>query len=151
MRTASFSEFQQAIQGLRGKKAWRSRAGSSAGSIFTMKFGAETASVDSDSNFSLMVFCAWRIAQRGCVLCTWHEDADATLAPALKALEGVIVANVELTEWGDLTIDFQDGHSLHIWNDAPFKDSDSWNIVCSGLGYYSVETRNAFFYEPIVD
>ena len=98
-----------------------------------------------------MVFCAWRIVEGGSVLCTWHEDADTSLAPALKVLEGILITSAVLTEWGDLTINFLNGYSLHIWNDAPFEDSDSWNVGYSGLGYYSVATHNAFFYEPRVD
>lgn len=73
-----------------------------------------------------------------------------SLAPALKVLEGTSVTNAALTEWGDLVVDFSNGYSLHIWNDAPFEDNDSWFIGYSGLGYYSVSTRNAFFYEPEV-
>ncbi|UOQ70767.1 hypothetical protein [Hymenobacter cellulosilyticus] len=69
----------------------------------------------------------------------------------MKKLEGVLVTSAVLTEWGDLTVGFANGSSLHIWNDAPFKDDDSWFIGYSGLGYYSVATRNTFFYEPEVD
>ncbi len=97
-----------------------------------------------------MVYCAWRIVEAGHIICTWHEDADVGISPALKTLEGTPVTNAILTEWGDLTVDFLNGRSLHIWNDAPFKDDDSWFVGYSGLGYYSVTARNAFFYEPEV-
>ena len=55
-----------------------------------------------------------------------------------------------MTEWGDLILNFLNGYSLHIWNDAPFKDNDSWFVGYSGLGYYSVASRNTFFWEPEV-
>lgn len=95
-----------------------------------------------------MVFCAWRIVTAERVICTWHEDASIRLAPALQTLENSMVASAALTAWGDLTIDFSNGYSLHIWNDAPFKDSDSWSIICEGLGNYWVDPRNTFMHEP---
>ena len=150
IRSASFSEFEQVIQEMPGQQAWRIRAGSGTGSIFTMEFKPPSKTDGPQREFSLMVYCAWRIVKDGHVICTWHEDADANLAPALKKLESNSVTKAFLTEWGDLIVDFLNGHSLHIWNDAPFKDGDSWFIGCSGLGYFSVTTRNAFFYEPEV-
>ena len=149
-RCASFSEFEQVIQELPGQQAWRIRAGSGTGSIFTMEFKRAKKTGEPESKFSLMVYCAWRIVEAGRIICTWHEDADANIAPALKTLEGIPVAKAILTEWGDLTVYFLNGHSLHIWNDAPFKDGDSWFVGYSGLGYFSVATRTAFFYEPEV-
>ncbi|MGY3087295.1 hypothetical protein ACVWYF_000321 [Hymenobacter sp. UYAg731] len=149
-RSASFSEFEQVIQEMPGQQAWRIRAVSGTGSIFTMEFKPTSKTDELQREFSLMVYCAWRIVKAGHIICTWHEDADANIVPALKTLEGTSVTKAILTEWGDLTVDFSNGHSLHSWNDAPFKDGDSWFIGYSGLGYYSVTTRNAFFYEPEV-
>ena len=149
-RSASFSEFEQVIKQLPGQQAWRTRAGSGTGSIFTMYFKSPIESDKPQSEVSLMVFCAWRIVTAEHIICTWHEDADTSLAPALRTLENSPVASAAFTAWGDLIIDFSNGYSLHIWNDAPFKDGDSWNIICAGLGNYSVETRNAFFHEPEV-
>ncbi|GAA4022969.1 hypothetical protein GCM10022409_03490 [Hymenobacter glaciei] len=146
-RSVSFFEFEQVTQELSGQQVWRSRAGSGTGSIFTMEFRPTLKTDKPQSEFSLMVYCAWRIVEAGRIICTWHEDADNNIAPALKTLEGTPVTKAILTEWGDLTIDFLNGRSLHVWNDAPFKDGDSWFVGYSGLGYYSVSTRNAFFYE----
>lgn len=149
-RSASYSEFEQVILEMPGQQAWRIQAGSGTGSIFTMEFKPTLKTDEPQSDFSLMVYCAWRIVKSGRIVCTWHEDADANIVPALKTLEGTPVTKAILTEWGDLTVDFLNGHSLHIWNDAPFKDGDNWFVGYSGLGYYSVTTRNAFFYEPEV-
>lgn len=150
-RIASLAEFKQVIEKLKNQPAWRSRAGNGTGSIFTLQFGPVSSIDETQGEFSLMVFCAWRIVTAERIICTWHEDADTSLAPALHALENSAVASAAFTAWGDLTIDFSNGYSLHIWNDAPFRDDDSWNISCAGLGNYSVETRNAFFHQPEVD
>jgi hypothetical protein len=149
-RSATFSEFEHVLQELPGQQAWRSRAGSGTGSIFTMDFKPALKTEKSQGEFCLMVYCAWRIVEAGRIICTWHEDADASLGPALKALESMPVTKATLTDWGDLTVDFSNGHSLQIWNDAPSEDGDSWFVGYSGFGYYSVTTRNAFFYEPEV-
>ncbi|MBC6698777.1 DUF6188 family protein [Hymenobacter puniceus] len=147
----SFAEFKQVIEKLQHQPAWRSRAGNETGSIFTLQFGLLSSTDETQGEFSLMVWCAWRIVKAEHIICTWHEDAGTNLAPALQTLESSTVASATFTAWGDLTIDFSNGYSLHIWNDAPFKDFDSWSIGYSGLGYYSVATRNTFFYEPDVD
>lgn len=94
-----------------------------------------------------MVYCAWRITEGNSIICTWHNDADSVLAPAMKALEGTQVTNATLTTWGDLIIHFDTGYALQIWNDRPFKDSDSWDIGYQGNGYYSIGTGKGFHYE----
>jgi hypothetical protein len=147
-RIVSFAEFREVIEKLKNQPVWRSRAGSGTGSIFTLQFGPASARDEKRGEFSLMVFCAWRIVQAEHVICTWHEDADTSLAPALQKLENSTVASTAFTAWGDLTIDFSNGYSLHVWNDAPFKDSDSWFIICEGLGNYWVDPRNTFIHEP---
>lgn len=97
-----------------------------------------------------MVSCAWRIVEAGSILCTWHEDSDEALAPALKNLEGMQVAEASLSDLGDLIIHFTSGRSLYIWNDAPYKEGDSWFICYLNAGCYAVETRNEFTYEVSV-
>ena len=94
-----------------------------------------------------MVSCAWRIAEAGSILCTWHEDADGALAPALKALEGMVVTEASLSELGDLIIHLATGRTLQVWNDAPYADSESWFLGHQGKGYYEVGVRNKFTYE----
>lgn len=145
--SASFTEFEQVIKQLQGQPAWRSRAGSGTGSIFTLQFGPALASDETQGEFSLLVSCAWRIVEASSILCTWHEDSDEALAPILKKLEGVQVAEASLSEFGDLLIRFTTGRVLHIWNDAPYKESDSWFLCYQGVGCYAVEARNKLTYE----
>jgi hypothetical protein len=147
-RNVEFNEVEQIIQLMKGQLAWRSRAGSSAGSIFTLQFGTALATDETRGEFDLMVYCAWRITEEDAIICTWHNDSDAVLAPALKTLEGTPVTKATLTAWGDLTICFDTGRVLQIWNDKPFEDSDSWDIGYQGHGFYSIGTDNEFCYSP---
>lgn len=148
-RIVSFAAFEQVVKRLQGQLAWRGRAGSGTGSIFTLQFGPALANDEKQGEFSLIVSCAWRIVEAGNILCTWHENSDEALAPALKNLEGMQVAEAVLSELGDLTIyfTFTTGRILHIWNDAPYTEGDSWFICYQGAGCYAVEIRNAFTYE----
>ena len=146
-RSVEFSEVEQIIQLMQGQPAWRSRAGSGTGSIFTLQFGSVVATDETQGEFSLMVYCAWRIIEGDAIICTWHNDADSVLAPALKALEGAQVTKATLSEWGDLAIYFNTGCALQIWNDRPFEDSDSWDVGYQGAGYYSMGLGRGFCYE----
>ncbi|MDF7811394.1 hypothetical protein [Hymenobacter sp. YC55] len=148
-RLVKFNEIEQIIQLIQGQLAWRSRAGSGTGSIFTLQFGSALSTNETQGKFSLMVYCAWRIVERDAIICTGHNDADSVLAPALKALEDTQVTKVTLSEWGDLAIYFDTGRALQIWNDAPFLDSESWSINYQGTAYYWVEAGNRFMYELI--
>ncbi len=147
-RVVSFAAFEQIVKQLQGQLAWRGKAGSGTGSIFTLQFGPALANDEKRGEFSLMISCAWRIVEAGSILCTWHEDSDEVLAPTLKNLEGMQVAEVVLSELGDLSIYFTTGRILQIWNDAPYTEGDSWFVCYQGAGCYAVEIRNKFTYEP---
>ncbi|HEX8427449.1 DUF6188 family protein [Hymenobacter sp.] len=146
-RNVEFNEVEQIIQLIQGQLVWRSRAGSGTGSIFTLQFGPALPTDETQGEFSLMVCCAWRIIEGDAIICTWHNDSELILEPALKALEGTQVTKATLSEWGDLAIRFDTGRALQIWNDAPFSDSESWSIGYQGAGYYWVEPNNGFMYE----
>ncbi|MBO2011018.1 hypothetical protein [Hymenobacter negativus] len=148
-RLASFEEFAQVIAQLPGHSAWRSEAGPSTGSIFTFQFGLPSDDDDQEGEFSLMVYCAWRIVEAGRIVCSWHEDSKTVLAPALQQLllSGE-VTDASLSPFGDFTIQFANDRSLQIWNDAPFEEgSECWSVGYQGRGYYAVESRNRFVYE----
>jgi hypothetical protein len=132
---------------MQGQLAWRSRAGSGTGSIFTLQFGPALAKDQTQGECSLMVYCAWRIVKGSNIICTWHEDSESVLAPMLKDLEGALVSKVALSEWGDLTIDFSFGRSLQIWSDLQPAYCENWSVGYKGRGYYSVEAGKGFLYE----
>ena len=148
-RSVAFEEFARVIAQLPGHCAWRSEAGAGTGSIFTLQFGPPSEDDDQEGEFSLMVYCAWRIVQAGRIICSWHEDSKTVLAPALRELwhSGEVI-KASLSAFGDLTIQFTNSRSLQIWNDAPFEEgSECWSIGYQGRGYYGVESRNRFVYE----
>lgn len=94
-----------------------------------------------------MVYCAWRIVEGGKIICTWREDSASVLAAVLSDFEGADVSKVTLSEWGDLTIDFNIGRSLQIWSDAQSEYPENWSVGYQGSGYYSAETDQGFLYE----
>lgn len=144
----TFEEFAQVMVRMSGCRAWRSAAGAGTGSIFTLQLGLPLEHDDQEGEFSLMVYCAWRIVKAGQVLCTWHEDSSTVLAPALQTLwDCGEVTGATLSEWGDLTIQFQNGQQLQVWNDAPFTQGECWSVGYQGRGYYVVEAPSQFVYE----
>jgi hypothetical protein len=145
----SFAEFARVIAELPGRSAWRSKAGAGTGSIFTLQFGLPLVEDEQEGEFSLMVSCAWRIVDAGRISCSWHEDSETVLAPALRQLwYSGEVTEATLSTLGDLTIQFANGQSLQIWNDAPFEEgSECWSMGYQGRGYYAVETKSHFVYE----
>ncbi|TGD80446.1 hypothetical protein [Hymenobacter wooponensis] len=146
-RSSTFSEVEQIVKLLEHQQAWRSRAGSGTGSIFTLQFGPALFNDHTQGEFSLMVYCAWRIVEGSTTICTWREDAESILAPMLKDLEGAHVSKANLSEWGDLTIDFNIGHSLQIWSEAHSEYPENWSIGYQGSGHYSMEIGKGFIYE----
>jgi hypothetical protein len=51
-RNVEFSEIERIIQLMQGQLAWRSRAGSGTGSIFTLQFGPVVATNETQGEFS---------------------------------------------------------------------------------------------------
>ena len=146
-RNVTFIEVEQVVKQLHGHCAWRNRAGSGTGSIFTLQFGPALAADEAQGEFSLMVYCAWRIVEANNILCTWHGDSETVLAPALKALEGMQVTKATLSELGDLAIYFSAGLSLQIWNDSLVESYASWSFGYKGIGYFAVEVGKEFVFE----
>ncbi|KAA9339767.1 hypothetical protein F0P96_03890 [Hymenobacter busanensis] len=142
--TISTETLHELVVSMVGAEAWRSRAGSGTGSIFTMEFGPPLPDNARQGEFSLMVYCAWRIGAAGNILTSWHDDSESCLAPGLAALEGAKVRHVELSGWKDLTIQFDNGQELHLFVDfSPQHDFDtSWFIIQHGKFCYSVNTDN---------
>ncbi|MCB2410058.1 hypothetical protein [Hymenobacter lucidus] len=129
-----------------GAQAWRSRAGSGTGSIFTLEFGPPLPGNAIQGEFSLMVYCAWRVVALGSgLLFSWHDDPDEVLAPGLATLEGLVVTSVDVSEWHDLKLGFADGRQLQVMNDlSPLRDWDtSWFITYQGETHYCVNTDNS--------
>lgn len=148
VRPVSWTEFAQFAKRLQGLPVSRSLAGSSAGSIFTMDFGQTLAGDEDHGEYWLMMFCAWRMTRAGRMITCWHADANTALASALRQLEGQKVVNQSLSTYGDLSIEFDGGHELHIWNDAPFEaGSDSWFLYQRGSGGYAVEHPDKFVFK----
>ncbi|WP_162549754.1 hypothetical protein [Hymenobacter nivis] len=135
-----------------GKTAWRSRAGSGTGSIFTLQFGSELLGDKTQGEFSLMVYCAWRIVKGNQILLSWHDDSDAALVPGLAILHEVQVVGIELSRWNDFAIRFANGLELQIINDLSLlRDFDSsWFIIHKGAVHYSVTPNNLILVESAI-
>ena len=138
-------ELHELLKQLVGKTAWRGMAGSGTGSIFTLQFGAVLPGDKPWGEFSLMVYCAWRIVAANQILLSWHDDSDSVLAPGLAALHELLVTAVELSPWNDLTLRFANGQELQIINDfSPFSTFDtSWFIIHNNQVVYSVNPANS--------
>ncbi|WP_375416161.1 hypothetical protein [uncultured Hymenobacter sp.] len=145
------ADLRELVAQMIGATAWRSRAGSGTGSIFTLEFGLALPANDKQGEFSLMVYCAWRIVMGSKLLCSWHDDSDEVLAPGLAALEGLAVAQTSLSEWNDLSVRFATGHELHIMNDcSPFRDFDScWDVIYKGQTNYCVNIDSSITQESV--
>jgi hypothetical protein len=149
--TITSETLRQVLKQLVGKTAWRSKASSSTGSIFTLQFGTMLPGDKTQGEFSLMVYCAWRIVEADQILLSWHDDSDKVLSPGLGGLQEQTVTDIELSKWNDLTLYFTRGQALQIVNDfSPFHAfDDSWNINYNGQYYYSINPGNMINYEFI--
>ena len=120
------ADLRAVVAQLAGTTAWNGRAGSGTGSIFTIQFGSAGTAEEKWGEFSLMVYCAWRIVTEHRILLSWHDAADTVLAPGLLALEGLAVTAAALSPWNDLTIRFANGQELQIMSDfSPYRDVDT--------------------------
>ncbi|WP_125916958.1 hypothetical protein [Hymenobacter coccineus] len=132
-----------------GKPAWRSRAGNGTGSIFTLQFGPELPNNKTQGEFSLMVYCAWRVVKGNQILLSWHDDSDEILAPGLAMFHEAVVTAIKLSQWNDLIFHFSNGQEIQIINDfSPFNDFDeSWSVIHNGRVAYAVRPDNDIDYK----
>jgi hypothetical protein len=94
-----------------------SRAGGGAGSIILMKFHKE------NSEFTLMIHCAWRIENNNKVIATSAGDTNAItgiVARGAKMLEGKVVSSMEMSSFYDLCIKFEDGFCIKTFSDITY-------------------------------
>ena len=139
-RETSFPEIADAVQLLHGQLVQHSEVDDPRSHIFTLHFGPNPA--------SLTVHCAWRIVEAENIRCSWQEAMDEYTEPALQALLGQQVVEATVSAFGDLTLRFAAGRALHIWNDAPYEEGDSWVLQQPGRGEFAVACRNWFTCKP---
>lgn len=96
---------------LRGKKVTKVIAGGSNGSIIILRIG---------DDYSLFVYCAWRLEDGNKIITGWQEDYDAEngrLTIGIKELKNNIIAKIDVSRFFDLKIHFKGGEILNVFCD----------------------------------
>ncbi len=143
--TESPVEVQSALRTLHGKCCWNVSAGGSAGSSFSLAFGAMVArsrplsNPEADEEYrrfegecTLLVWCSWRLDGVDRSLASSDQSA-ATIATSLRSvLKGVLVLRAEARGRAcDVQLAFEGGLILHIFCDRLPEDSsdaDNWQL-----------------------
>ncbi|MGI4872865.1 MAG: hypothetical protein ACRYFX_17030 [Janthinobacterium lividum] len=147
-RPTDYPTIVQAVQRLQGQFVLQSAVEDPTSHIFTLWFGLTLAADQLVETGALNVHCAWRTEEAGKILCAWQQSIDRYTEPALQTLVGLQVATVTPSEYGDLHLSFTSGRTLHIWNDIPYEEGDSWLLGFPGQGEYAVASPNEFTYCP---
>lgn len=127
-------------QELEGKQCWSIIAGKGTGSVVCLGFGdkiqREKPSKNStltdderhfDPQFSLMIYCAWRIELLGDVLCNWRDpnDAGAKMLSGLAELRNKHLLSVEFySPINDMALHFEGDLVLRVFCDQIDDEAD---------------------------
>lgn len=82
--------------------------------------------------------CAWRLDQKGTVVCGWRDDEDV-IREKIQTLAGHHVQKVELaSSVFDLNLSFDHGYVLRLFCDLTAGDLDNYSIRFPS-GWYCVQ------------
>ncbi|MFN7134335.1 MAG: hypothetical protein ACK4N5_19810 [Myxococcales bacterium] len=151
--TASFIEFNHALQRLVGKPCWSVIAGEHTGSMASLDFGRRVpratpvrnrhltrAQRQYEGEFDLFIeACAWRLQRERSIVCTSMSD-NANDGPLVLGLEELLdrkVVSVSVEYPGyDLTLAFEESLTLLLFCDAaPEDDSDNYSFFAPGMAW----------------
>ena len=132
------------IRQLEGVECWSIVGGSGPGSVVSLGFGGKTIrEIPSrnrdltqleqlyDPEFSLIVYCAWRVLCHGSIIGGWRDCGSRTsLRVQLDRLIGLKVNTIHINpKTYDLRIGFQGGKAIDIFCDITNGHEDDDNYV----------------------
>lgn len=114
-----------ALNNIVGQKVLKINLGENTGSIINLEFGEELKIVKKgkyefwEGEFSLMIYCAWRLSKLESVLTSWQESnsIDGVMVRGLDGLKLKRVLSVEISNFYDLFVRFEDDIELHVFTD----------------------------------
>lgn len=117
------------LSNLTGKVVTKCIAGGSNGSIIVLDIGSD--------EFTLFIYCSWRISKESKILATWNDNNDpdsGNLTLEAKKLEGELIKEIKQTNFYDLEILFMSHKVLQIFADVfnkGYEDenaSENWSL-----------------------
>lgn len=127
----------QELDKLVGNKTLKVTAGSGGGSIITIEFGDQlNLSPKSfgkyniyEGDFSMMIYCSWRLESKDTVLTSWNEDNydDGPMVMNLKKLLNVKIKSYDLYSFFDLKIHFENEYVLSVFCDLSLRQEFDCN------------------------
>ena len=106
-----------------GKKITKIIAGGSNGSIVIVRIG--------DNEFSLFIYCIWRLKEKDKIITGWNESCDSesgNLSKQIKLLLDKEIKNIDLSDFMDMKIHFVGGKVFNIFCDiTPKYEPDDYD------------------------
>jgi len=134
------------------KKVLEVNAGSGGGSIINIEFG-ESLNISPKSfgsykifegDFSIMIYCAWRLESNESVLTSWNED-NSDNGPIVTNLKNLInnrVISYEISDLFDLKIFFEEQKALTIFCDLSTEQEFECNwFLRNNNNIYSITNK----------
>jgi hypothetical protein len=138
-------KFNRSLAKTESTKCWSIVAGKGAGSVINIGFGGKIKRDKPLSNpalgeqdklfeaeFSLLVYCAWRLSNDVSIICSWRDDnsPNGPMLKGLSILQNKKVVGVSLDmDMLDLTLIFEDGLRLDIFCDQTNTDESDQNYI----------------------
>lgn len=119
------SNFKSSLEEIIGLKLLKLTAGDGSGSIINFEFGQALKEVShanhvfEQGDYSIMIYCSWRIAKESSIITTWKDSnhKSGPMLQGLDALKGLKVTSINLNDLNDLKITFEDTFSLNVFCD----------------------------------
>lgn len=121
------SELEKYLNEIINSNVTYSRAGGGTGCVILIKLGEQ------DLIYSMFINCAWRIEKGDAVITTSADDTTAKTGPMAKGvrlLEGLKVLSVNMSNFYDLIIKFENDMCLNV-----FCDINSTNILLASQNW----------------
>ena len=137
--------FKESLAKIQGVACWSVVAGKGTGSVINIGFGGKikrdkpllnrTLGEEErhfEAEYSLLVYCAWRLSHNGSVQCSWRDDNghDGPMLKGLSLLKSskLTAAQFEADSF-DLTFMFENGLRLDIFCDHSDPDEAEQNYI----------------------
>lgn len=154
---------QELMSRLQGKVCWYTLAGKGTGSIVQLYLGDKVprrtpirndklpaSAREFDPEYSLLVYCAWRLDGATQPITSWREpeDNDGPMVRGLAELHGETIQAVEVLEpaW-DLFLRFTGGKTFRVFCDRAVFEKDDINWFMLGQASFCITVKQGSLWD----
>lgn len=139
-------ELKEILKKINGNEVWDFRISEATGSIISFEIGKKIESKrkgrDFEGDYSIMIYCSWKIIKNGTILVTSNDDIEL-LKKGINSIVNQKIQNIALNNYGDLEINFKENnYAFLIFSDLSFEGEFDCNwFIRVDKKYYSLNNK----------